>query len=64
MVPQGPPYDRLATWPFLDIVLSQHTDNFSDVGKLRRAGFSGMCLESSQALLRQLERLREERVIP
>lgn len=37
---------------------------FSDVNKLRRVGFQGQCLDSGDMLLRQLQELREQRVIP
>lgn len=61
---QANPIGKLATWPFLDIVFSQQTDNFNSMTRLRRAGFAGMCVNSGEMLLRQLEHLRKARIIP
>ncbi len=61
---QAIPFEQLATWQFVDIVFSQLTDFFSNVNRLRRAGFHGMCIDSGDMFLRHLMHLREIKVIP
>jgi hypothetical protein len=55
---------ELATWAFGDWVLGQETDWFSNVSKIRRAGFHGQNLDTYEMFARQFDRLRKDKIIP
>ena len=55
---------ELATWAFGDWVFGQETDWFSNVSKIRRAGFHGQNLDTYEMFVRQFDRLRKDKTIP
>eukprot|EP01102_Stenamoeba_stenopodia_P018885 TRINITY_DN7004_c0_g1_i1.p1 TRINITY_DN7004_c0_g1~~TRINITY_DN7004_c0_g1_i1.p1 ORF type:complete len:409 (-),score=75.46 TRINITY_DN7004_c0_g1_i1:178-1308(-) len=58
------PFKDLVAWSFADWVFSREYDWFSDVNKLRRAGFHDQVLDSEEMFLRQLQQLRDNKIIP
>lgn len=57
-------FKDLVLWNFADWVFSREYDWFSDVNKLRRAGFHDQVLDSEEMFLRQLQQLRDNKIIP
>lgn len=58
------PYKDIATWGFGDWVFGQNTDWFSDVNKLRRAGFTAMTIDTTKMFIDQFKQLRQDSIIP
>jgi len=58
------PYKDLVSWGFAEFVFTRDYDWFSDVNKLRRHGFHGQTLDSSDMFVRQLQQLRLLKIIP
>jgi nucleoside-diphosphate-sugar epimerase len=58
------PFRDLALWKFGDFIFSCDYHSFADVNKLRRAGFHGQLLETTQNLVSRLQELRDLRIIP
>jgi len=57
------PYERLVNWGFGDFVFNLQQDLLSDMGKIRRAGFTEP-MNTEAALLDMLSSLRAQRVLP
>ena len=57
-------FKSVATWAFGDWVFSEESDWFSDVSKLRRAGFQRMNIDTTSMFLQQFAQLRQDRIIP
>jgi nucleoside-diphosphate-sugar epimerase len=55
--------DSLASWEFADFVFEKEWDLFTDVGRLRRAGFNA-CVDTIAMLHDQLEQYRDARLLP
>ena len=60
---QAIPYERLVNWAFGDFVFNLQQDLISDMGKIRRAGFTEP-MNTETALLDMLASLRAKRVLP
>jgi nucleoside-diphosphate-sugar epimerase len=60
---QPMPYERLVNWGFGDFVFNLQQDLLSDMGKIRRAGFTEP-MNTEEALLGTLARLRAKRLLP
>lgn len=60
---QGLPYDRLVGWWFGDFVFNTEFDMVSDMGKIRRAGFTE-AVEPGQTIVDAIERLRARKQLP
>jgi nucleoside-diphosphate-sugar epimerase len=56
--------NALANWPFGDFIFGVEVDAFFDVSKARRFGFHGMHLDSGQEIVRLIQTLKEQKVIP
>jgi len=61
---QAIPFKDIVSWGFSEFVFNREYDWFADVNKLRRAGFHGQTLDSSDMFVRQLEQLRKLKIIP
>lgn len=57
------PYDKLVGWAFGDFVFNTEFDMISDMGKIRRAGFTE-AVDSEQALVSAIHRLQEKGYLP
>jgi nucleoside-diphosphate-sugar epimerase len=57
------PYDKLVGWAFGDGVLNTEWDMVSDMGKIRRAGFSET-VDTAEAMLDAIASLSRQRVLP
>jgi nucleoside-diphosphate-sugar epimerase len=57
------PYEKAVGWGFGDFVFNTAFDMVSDMGKIRRAGFTET-VDSADALIRAIRRLQEARVLP
>jgi nucleoside-diphosphate-sugar epimerase len=57
------PYDKLVGWPFGDFVFNTEFDMISDMGKIRRAGFTE-AVETEATIVGALERLRAAGHLP
>jgi nucleoside-diphosphate-sugar epimerase len=57
-------FKDVATWPFGDWVFGQETDWFSNVSKLRRAGFHQMNIDTAEMFIRQFDQLKKNKIIP
>lgn len=60
---QDIPYDKIASWPFGDLIFNNGFDNISSTIKARQAG-SHACLDTEDMFAQQSERLRRAKVIP
>jgi nucleoside-diphosphate-sugar epimerase len=60
---QGPAYDKLVGWWFGDFVFNTAFDMVSDMGKIRRAGFTE-ALEPAGTIVDAIGRLRAARHLP
>jgi len=57
-------YQEISTWGFADWVFNQDTDWFSNVNKLRRAGFQGQKLDTAEMFTRQFDQFKAANVFP
>lgn len=57
------PYERLVHWGFGDFAFNLQQDLLSDMGKIRRAGFTEP-MNTEAALLEMLASLRAQRILP
>jgi hypothetical protein len=57
------PYERAVGWAFGDFVFHSDFDLVSDMGKIRRAGFTES-VDSLEALVGAIRRLQEAKVLP
>ncbi len=55
--------DDLATWRFLDYAFANGFDQMSSLTKIRQAGWHEV-LDTEHTIIRQLQRLRDDRIIP
>ena len=60
---QAPPHEKLVGWWFGDFVFNTAFDMVSDMGKIRRAGFTE-AVETEAAIERAIGRLRASRQLP
>lgn len=56
-------WERLVAWPFTDACLHMGFDLVQSTIKIRQAGFHA-CLDTHDAVIASLNRLREQRIIP
>lgn len=61
---QDVPLHKLATFKFMDFVFQQPCDWVSDLTKLRKTGFHGMCISTEEMFMQQFESMRAAKVIP
>jgi nucleoside-diphosphate-sugar epimerase len=59
----GTPYEKAVGWGFGDFVFNTAFDMVSDMGKIRRAGFTETA-DSAEALIAAMRRLQDARVLP
>ena len=57
------PYDKAVGWGFGDFVFHSAFDLVSDMGKIRRAGFSET-VDSTEALIAAIRRQQEAKILP
>ncbi len=57
------PYERAVGWAFGDFVFHSDFDLVSDMGKIRRSGFTE-AVDSVEALITAIRRLQEAKVLP
>jgi nucleoside-diphosphate-sugar epimerase len=57
------PWERLVAWPFTDACLNMGYDLVQSTVKIRQAGFHP-CLDTTDAVIASLDRLRKHRIIP
>lgn len=60
---QSPPYEKLVGWWFGDFVFNTEFDMVSDMGKIRRAGFTE-AVQTEATIVTAIERLRAARQLP
>ncbi|TWI55075.1 nucleoside-diphosphate-sugar epimerase [Pseudomonas duriflava] len=60
---QAIPYEKLIGWKFGDFVFNTEFDMISDMGKIRRAGFTE-AVSTEDSLIGAIKRLQEKRYIP
>jgi nucleoside-diphosphate-sugar epimerase len=60
---QDIPYEKLVAWPFGDFIFNTEFDMISDMGKIRRAGFTE-AVRTEATVVDALERLRARKVLP
>ncbi len=60
---QPVPYEKLVGWKFGDFVFNTEFDMISDMGKIRRAGFTE-AVSTEDTLIGAIQRLREKRYLP
>jgi len=60
---QGPAFDRLVSWGFGDFIFNCEFDVVSDMGKIRRAGFTEPS-DNARWIDTALHQLREKKIIP
>jgi hypothetical protein len=58
-----PPFEKLVGWWFGDFVFNTEFDMISDMGKIRRAGFTE-AVETEATIVRAIERLRAKGQLP
>jgi nucleoside-diphosphate-sugar epimerase len=56
-------YEKLVAWPFGDFIFNTEFDMISDMGKIRRAGFTE-AVRNEDTVIGALERLRARKVLP
>jgi hypothetical protein len=56
-------YEKLVAWPFGDFIFNTEFDMISDMGKIRRAGFTE-AVHTEATVTEALERLRARKVLP
>jgi nucleoside-diphosphate-sugar epimerase len=56
-------YDKLVAWPFGDFIFNTEFDMISDMGKIRRAGFTE-AVRTEDTITGALQRLRARKVLP
>jgi nucleoside-diphosphate-sugar epimerase len=57
------PYERLVGWRFGDFVFNTGFDMISDMGKIRRAGFTET-VDNGQSLLAAIRSLQDQKILP
>ena len=57
------PYEKLVAWPFGDFIFNTEFDMISDMGKIRRAGFTE-AVENEAVILDALDSLRGQGYLP
>ena len=57
------PYEKLVGWKFGDFVFNTEFDMISDMGKIRRAGFTE-AVSTEDCLIGAIKRLQEKKYIP
>ena len=57
------PIGQVAAWDFADFALRQEWDVFSDLGRLRRAGFNA-CVDTEAMFVSQMNHYRAARLLP
>jgi nucleoside-diphosphate-sugar epimerase len=57
------PYEKLVGWAFGDFVFNTEFDMISDMGKIRRAGFTE-AVDTEETLIAAIQRLQEKRYLP
>ncbi|MEI9885527.1 MAG: NAD-dependent epimerase/dehydratase family protein [Rhizomicrobium sp.] len=57
------PWDRLASWPFVDGWLHIGNDMVQSTTKIRHAGFNG-CIDSHDSFVAAIARLRAQKIVP
>jgi nucleoside-diphosphate-sugar epimerase len=60
---QTVPYEKLVAWPFGDFIFNTEFDMISDMGKIRRAGFTE-ALEPGDTVVQAIASLRRQKVLP
>ena len=60
---QTPPFEKLVGWWFGDFVFNTEFDMVSDMGKIRRAGFTE-AVDTETSIVAAIERLRAARQLP
>lgn len=56
-------YEKLVAWPFGDFIFNTEFDMISDMGKIRRAGFTE-AVRTEDTVIGALERLRARKALP
>ena len=56
--------NSLANWSFGDFIFEVEVDAFFDVSKARRFGFHEMNLDSGAEVVKLIEQLRAQKIIP
>jgi hypothetical protein len=56
-------YEKLVAWPFGDFIFNTEFDMISDMGKIRRAGFTE-AVQTEATFVDALERLRARKILP
>jgi hypothetical protein len=57
------PYDKAVGWSFGDFVFHSAFDLVSDMGKIRRAGFTET-VDSAETLIAAIDRQQKARILP
>jgi nucleoside-diphosphate-sugar epimerase len=57
------PYEKLVAWPFGDFIFNTEFDMISDMGKIRRAGFTE-AVETGDTVVQAIASLRRQKVLP
>jgi nucleoside-diphosphate-sugar epimerase len=60
---QATPYDKLVAWPFGDFIFNTEFDMISDMGKIRRAGFTE-AVQTEATVAAALDSLRAQGYLP
>jgi len=60
---QATPYDKLVAWPFGDFIFNTEFDMISDMGKIRRAGFTE-AVQTEATITAALDSLRAQGYLP
>jgi nucleoside-diphosphate-sugar epimerase len=60
---QDVPYEKLVAWPFGDFIFNTEFDMISDMGKIRRAGFTEP-VRTEDTVAAALDRLRARKALP
>jgi hypothetical protein len=60
---QAQPYDKLVAWPFGDFIFNTEFDMISDMGKIRRAGFTE-AVQTEATVAAALDSLRAQAYLP
>jgi nucleoside-diphosphate-sugar epimerase len=60
---QTVPYEKLVAWPFGDFIFNTEFDMISDMGKIRRAGFTE-AVEPGDTVVQAIASLRRQKYLP
>jgi nucleoside-diphosphate-sugar epimerase len=55
---------EITTWTFADFVLKQPSDWFQNTTKLKKTGYTGMCLDTEEMYVKIFKQMEDARVIP